>query len=116
MGLARSVLAMYESNISGDRYEDWYDSLSDELQKQVSDIQFLSKASRLIPLMSPRDYFTYVVRPEREGGGYMMEGYMLDAKRMELVILGEHRKNFKRRTFVFVFQREKWLLKEVEDT
>ena len=108
---------MYESNISGDRYEDWYNSLSDELQKKVSDIQFLSRASMFIPLTSPRDYFTYVVRPKREGvGEYVMEGYELDVKHMRLVILGEQKISYKRRAFVFIFQRDTWLLNEVEDT
>ena len=124
MALAKSVLDKYEYNVNGGRYEDWYASLSDDLQKLVSDKAFLMKEARANPilaymeinLITPKDYFTYVVRFEREDGRYVMEGYMLDTKHMELVILGKQKGHFKRKTFVFIYQREKWLLKEVEDT
>jgi len=125
MMLATNVLDKYERSILGGRFDEWYTYLSPELQTYISDKNVLENVSNANPLLTcinlrlktPQDYFTYVVRFEREDGRYLFEGYMLDRKRQTLTILAKQRGRLRRKTFVFIYSNisNNWVLISVED-
>ena len=125
MMLATNVLDKYECSILSGCFEEWYTYLSSELQTYICDKNVLKNVSNASPLLAcinlrlktPRDYFTYVVRFEREDGRYLFEGYMLDRKKQTLTILAKQKGRLRRKTFIFAYSNlsNSWVLIGVED-
>ena len=125
MMLATNVLDKYERSIVSGRFEEWYAYLSPDVQTYIADKDMLNNVSNANPLLAcinlrlktAQDYFTYVVRFEREDGRYLFEGYMLDRKKQTLTILAKQKGRLRRKTFIFAYSNlsNSWVLIGVEE-